>query len=142
MTKVEKLCLAYEAFGRATAEVPGEHANMLAQSCLGVRAFLANASSTRQRCQSRLCKDLLHSLVANLMLRAFRRLATRQSRQNQANRPSTLNDRHVVIDFLIITYGASLLGWTPVALKMRRVIASDGNATLPLAQAPTPCESP
>ena len=45
MTKVEKLCLAYEAFGRAIEAIPGDKASRLAKSSLGVRAFIAGAMS-------------------------------------------------------------------------------------------------
>ncbi|MCZ2498110.1 hypothetical protein GN316_15195 [Xylophilus sp. Kf1] len=45
MTKIEKLCAAYEEFGRAIAAVPGERAKSLADSSADVRAFVAKALS-------------------------------------------------------------------------------------------------
>ena len=43
MTKVEKLCAAYESFGRAIASVPDEQARALTRVSEGVREFVAGA---------------------------------------------------------------------------------------------------
>lgn len=43
MTKLEKLCAAYEAFGRAISDVPDTSANRLAQLSSGVRELVSDA---------------------------------------------------------------------------------------------------